>query len=107
MFRYVQMALKLLYERRLGPESKLAPYVAALPAEFSTPLSWTEAQLQALRYPYLLQEVLRAPLMTAGLGPAEIILLVTIGCTFQLKSTCDAQVHCTDVESYAVHFSGS
>ncbi|BDA48434.1 probable actin-histidine N-methyltransferase [Coccomyxa sp. Obi] len=54
---YVQMALKLLYERKLGPESKLAPYVAALPAEFSTPLSWTEAQLQALRYPHLLQEV--------------------------------------------------
>lgn len=51
------MALKLLYERQLGQASKLAPYVAALPSEVSTPLSWTEPQLQALRYPHLLQEV--------------------------------------------------
>lgn len=55
--RYVQMALKLLYERQLGPESKLAPYVLALPADFSTPLSWTDAQLQALCYPHLIKEV--------------------------------------------------
>ncbi|KAK9917592.1 hypothetical protein WJX75_006163 [Coccomyxa subellipsoidea] len=54
---YVQMALKLLYERQLGPESKLAPYVMALPADFSTPLSWTDAQLQALCYPHLIKEV--------------------------------------------------
>ena len=67
------MALKLLYERKLGSESKLAPYVAALPADFSTPLSWTEAQLQALRYPHLQQEVLRPPLMTVEQALGKII----------------------------------
>lgn len=55
--RYVQMALKLLHERRLGAASRLAPYVAALPQGFSTPLAWTQAQLAALQYPQLQQQV--------------------------------------------------
>jgi hypothetical protein len=55
--RYVQMALKLLHERRLGAASRLAPYVAALPQSFSTPLTWTQAQLAALHYPHLQQQV--------------------------------------------------
>ena len=56
--RFVQMALKLQHERRLGAASRLAPYVSALPQGFSTPLTWTDAQLAALQYPHLQQQVL-------------------------------------------------
>ena len=51
------MALKLLHERRLGAASRLGPYVAALPQGFATPLGWSAAQLDALRYPRLQQQV--------------------------------------------------
>ena len=56
--RHVQLALKLLHERRLGPASRLAPYVAALPRAYSTPLAWGEGELAALQYPHLQQQVL-------------------------------------------------
>ena len=53
----MQLALKLVHERRLGAASRLAPYVAALPQAYSTPLSWGEAGLAALQYPHLQQQV--------------------------------------------------
>ena len=55
--RFVQMALKLLYERQLGKDSVLAPYIDSLPQSFGTLLTWTDAQLAALQYPSLQQEV--------------------------------------------------
>lgn len=55
--RYVQMALKLLYERQLKKDSRLAHYVENLPGSFSSPLAWTEAELAALQYPHLQEEV--------------------------------------------------
>ena len=51
------MALKLLHERRLGRESRLAHYVDNLPGSFSSPLTWTDAELAALQYPALQEEV--------------------------------------------------
>ena len=57
--RFVQMALKLLYERQLGRESRLAPYIENLPGSFDTPLTWADAQVEALQYPSLQQEVCR------------------------------------------------
>ena len=51
------MALKLLYERQLGRESRLAHYVENLPRNFSSPLTWTDAELAALQYPALQEEV--------------------------------------------------
>lgn len=51
------MALKLLYERQLGKESRLAHYVENLPRNFSSPLTWTNVELAALQYPFLQQEV--------------------------------------------------
>ena len=59
--RFVQMALKLLYERQLGRDSALAPYIDSLPQSFGTLLTWTNAQLAALQYPSLQQEVLKCP----------------------------------------------
>ncbi|CAL5224402.1 g7084 [Coccomyxa viridis] len=61
---FVQMALKLLYERQLGKESRLAHYVENLPRNFSSPLTWTNVELAALQYPFLQQEVTK---MKAGL----------------------------------------
>lgn len=57
--RFVQMALKLLYERQLGRESRLAHYIENLPGSFDTPLTWADAQVEALQYPNLQQEVCR------------------------------------------------
>ena len=51
------MALKLLHERHLGKESRLADYIENLPQSFSSPLAWTDAELEALQYPFLQQEV--------------------------------------------------
>ena len=59
--RYVQMALNLLYERQLGKESRLAHYVENLPRSFGSPLTWSEAELAALQYPSLQEEVHAAP----------------------------------------------
>ena len=55
------MALKLLYERQLGRESRLANYIENLPGSlsFDTPLTWADAQVEALQYPSLQQEVCR------------------------------------------------
>ena len=51
------MALKLLYEKQLGKESRLRHYVESLPESFSSLLTWSSAELAALQYPSLQQEV--------------------------------------------------
>ena len=61
----MQLALKLLHERRGGPSSRLAAYVGALPQSYSTPVSWSEDKLAALRYPHLQQQVLGRVLAAA------------------------------------------
>lgn len=99
------MALKLLYERKLGPESKLAPYVAALPADFSTPLSWTDAQLQALRYPHLLQEVLYTPFHDSRIGEWTNYTAGDRGPHLASSNrTCDTQARGMDANSHDMHF---
>ena len=65
------MALKLLYERQLGKESRLAHYVENLPGSFSSPLTWTDAELAGLQYPFLPQEV------CATIGPYLYLLCVS------------------------------
>jgi hypothetical protein len=71
------MALKLMYERQLGRESKLTPYVMALPGDFGTPLTWTDAQLLALCYPHLQQEV--------DARPSIMLLLTAAQCCFPCR----------------------
>jgi hypothetical protein len=51
------MALQVLAEKRKGKESPYLPYIEELPADFSSPLMWTDAELAELQYPYVLQEV--------------------------------------------------
>jgi len=68
--RYVQMALKLLYEKQLGKDSRLKHYVESLPGNLSSPLTWSSAELAALQYPSLQQEVSFEP------GLMSIILII-------------------------------
>ncbi len=75
------MALKLLYERQLGKESRLVYYVENLPRSFSSPLAWSDAELAALQYPFLQQEV------HAATGPH----LYTV-CVSQMSCS---QLHCS------------
>lgn len=44
----VALALRLIYESRLGEESKFAAYVASLPRKYDTPLSWEASSLSRL-----------------------------------------------------------
>ncbi|CAM9919254.1 unnamed protein product [Pylaiella littoralis] len=50
---YVKLALKLLWERQLGPASTVEGYVKVLPAQgsFETLIHWTDKELDALEYP--------------------------------------------------------
>ena len=52
-----RLALLLLREDRLGAASAFAPYMAALPRRFDTPLHWSDAQLARLRSPRLVARV--------------------------------------------------
>jgi hypothetical protein len=52
-----RLALLLLREDRAGSASPFAPYLAALPRRFATPLHWSDAQLARLRSPRLAQRV--------------------------------------------------
>jgi histone-lysine N-methyltransferase SETD3 len=53
-----KLALALLRERALGPESSYAPYVEALPAAFpGVPLFWGPEAIAALDYPPVAEQV--------------------------------------------------
>jgi hypothetical protein len=64
--RQVKLALKLLHERRRGPASPVAGYVAQLPDSFETPLHWDDAALADLQYPHIVAEVCKAGLRFFG-----------------------------------------
>jgi len=53
---YQRLAFKLLYESKVEPSDKVG-WFAQLPASFSTPLHWADAELEALQYPALQQKV--------------------------------------------------
>ncbi len=55
--RFMKLALQLLHEQELGQASRLAPYLTYLPKTFSTPFTWSDQQLQQLRYPFVTHEV--------------------------------------------------
>ncbi len=54
---FAKIAIQLLREQQLGPQSRLAPYLASLPASVDTPITWTQAQLQQLQYHHIIQQV--------------------------------------------------
>eukprot|EP00884_Botryococcus_braunii_P002855 jgi/Botrbrau1/12570/Bobra.0169s0104.1 len=54
---FVQMALQILAEKEKGSASLYLPYIQELPADFTSPLMWEDAELAELQYPYVLQEV--------------------------------------------------
>ena len=45
---WIALALQLLHERAVGPKSKWAAYVAALPTNLEAPLFWTAEEVGAL-----------------------------------------------------------
>ena len=45
---WIALALQLLHERAVGPKSKWAAYVAALPTTLEAPLFWTAEEVGAL-----------------------------------------------------------
>ena len=51
------LVLKLLYERHLGKASRRHIYMDNLPRRYSTPVSWTDAELAELQYPSLTLKV--------------------------------------------------
>lgn len=54
---YVKMGLMLLHHVSLGAKSPLQPYIAQLPQVADSPVNWSDAKIQMLQYPYLIQEV--------------------------------------------------
>ncbi|KXZ48763.1 hypothetical protein GPECTOR_25g347 [Gonium pectorale] len=55
---YAQLACRLLHERALGPASRFADYLPALPARVDLPAAWPRHAVAALQYPYLEQQIL-------------------------------------------------
>ena len=53
----VRMALRILYEKRLGTASAWKPYIDVMPASFSTPLNWSDRELAELQFPPLVDEL--------------------------------------------------
>ena len=53
----IRMALRLLYEKRLGETSWWKAYLDVLPRSFSTPLNWAEEELEELQFAPLIQEL--------------------------------------------------
>ena len=45
----VRLALRLLYEVRLGADSQWKPYIDVMPASFSTPINWSDRELSELQ----------------------------------------------------------
>lgn len=54
---YSQLACKLLHERSLGPTSRFADYLPALPRHVDLPALWPPELVRRLQYPYLEQQV--------------------------------------------------
>ncbi len=77
-----RLAMLLLRESSLGDASTFAPYLAALPRSFDTPLHWTDAQLAALRAPRLAARVAaqRADLAAAHAAMVSAAAAAEPGC---------------------------
>ncbi|GLI66477.1 hypothetical protein VaNZ11_010320 [Volvox africanus] len=54
---FAKMAAMLMWHKRRGSQSSLAPWVAQLPADTGVPVRWNEQQLAALQYPHLISQV--------------------------------------------------
>ncbi|KAG2445470.1 hypothetical protein HXX76_000087 [Chlamydomonas incerta] len=54
---FAKMGAMLLWHKRQGAQSPLAPWIAQLPADAGVPLTWSDKQLAALQYPYLVAQV--------------------------------------------------
>lgn len=54
----IRMALRLLYEKSLGDASSWKAYLDVMPASFSTPLNWADAEVQELQFAPLVNELL-------------------------------------------------
>lgn len=54
---FAKMGAMLLWHKRQGSQSPLAPWIAQLPADTGVPLNWSDKQLAALQYPYLVAQV--------------------------------------------------
>lgn len=78
---FVKLAVRLLYEQRLGASSSKQPYLASLPSRVDVPVLWRRELVQQLQYPYLVHQVSRcccsqtkqcitqAPLLALALSP--------------------------------------
>jgi hypothetical protein len=53
----IRMALLLLYQKRLGVQSKWAPYFQVLPSDFGLPLTFSEDELEQLQYQPFIQDL--------------------------------------------------
>ncbi|KAG2428873.1 hypothetical protein HYH02_014196 [Chlamydomonas schloesseri] len=54
---FAKMGAMLIWHKRQGGQSPLAPWIAQLPADAGVPLTWSDKQLAALQYPYLQAQV--------------------------------------------------
>ncbi|GLC36601.1 hypothetical protein PLESTB_000254700 [Pleodorina starrii] len=54
---FAKMGVMLLWHKRQGGQSSLAPWIAQLPADTGVPVLWGERQLAALQYPHLIAQV--------------------------------------------------
>ncbi|EFJ50052.1 hypothetical protein VOLCADRAFT_104004 [Volvox carteri f. nagariensis] len=54
---FAKMAAMLLWHKRQGSQSPLAPWIAQLPSDTGVPVLWDERQIAALQYPYLIAQV--------------------------------------------------
>jgi hypothetical protein len=53
----VKLAIRLLYEQRLGASSSKQPYLASLPSRVDVPVLWRRELVQQLQYPHLVHQV--------------------------------------------------
>lgn len=56
---FAKMGAMLLWHKRQGSQSPLAPWIAQLPSDPGVPVLWGERQLAALQYPALIAQVSR------------------------------------------------
>ncbi|KXZ50177.1 hypothetical protein GPECTOR_17g814 [Gonium pectorale] len=54
---FAKMAAMILWHKRQGSASPLAPWVAQLPANTGVPFLWDDKELAALQYPVLIEQV--------------------------------------------------
>jgi hypothetical protein len=53
----LRMALRLLYEKRLGKESSWKAYLDVMPTSFATPLNWSDEEVSQLQFAPFVDEL--------------------------------------------------